>query len=611
MAYDGSIDLISGVRPKNGGGFPLVNAQDVYVNDDTRMSDVAEQFNGMQSALGFTGEASGYVERSLRPIKTVRKKMAHYDPNSTTRKWPDNIYLYGSSSFMACVFFDVVPGQTYYVTGASHSNSTEYPLCIMFNAEGIQVACAGTDQAAVYEDFQVNVPDSVTHMLVNKCISEQITPAVKERIPGTGVPIIDRFTSSMIEYDSRINDIEDTLDLSNSVQIGDSVVAEVVADGLWSISQDEPTYPSNPASTWLYAFFPVEPNSYYFVTCDSSGDPTNRPGGAFYDADDTVIDTFCNRSDYITMRDALITTPPGCVKILLNRAYTSYPLTCKKGYMASKDTGAVSVENSYNLNMADALLRLEKRNPVCFSPLDKGYVSFVWDDLWSDLDAVASLFETYNFPVCVSAIPDNIMRKCDGLSATRGNFTPGMNMIDVVNQIVSNGGEVLAHNTEVIGVESDRFDFDFMNRYYVRTKKDLTNLGYAVRGLIGSGGTAHDGSEVARQTKEQDLWMVGNYEYGTSGSLPQYYGLCQRTNINVPVSDTKAAILDAYTNHTWVKFMCHSYRYTGGGDAFVEADLIEVLDYCQSLGIPVVTYAYMFDHFATTELAEQIRILST
>lgn len=36
--YSGSIDLISGIRPKNNGKFPLVNAKDVQVdNDGTRL----------------------------------------------------------------------------------------------------------------------------------------------------------------------------------------------------------------------------------------------------------------------------------------------------------------------------------------------------------------------------------------------------------------------------------------------------------------------------------------------------------------------------------------------------------------------------------------------
>ena len=37
MAYSGTVDLISGIRPKNNGTFPLVNAHDVYVDDNTRL----------------------------------------------------------------------------------------------------------------------------------------------------------------------------------------------------------------------------------------------------------------------------------------------------------------------------------------------------------------------------------------------------------------------------------------------------------------------------------------------------------------------------------------------------------------------------------------------
>lgn len=37
--YSGSIDLVSGIRPKNNGKFPLVNAKDVQVDDDGKRLD--------------------------------------------------------------------------------------------------------------------------------------------------------------------------------------------------------------------------------------------------------------------------------------------------------------------------------------------------------------------------------------------------------------------------------------------------------------------------------------------------------------------------------------------------------------------------------------------
>ena len=46
MAYRGSIELVSGITPKNGGNFPLVNAEDVQVGDQesSRLSNVIQRY---------------------------------------------------------------------------------------------------------------------------------------------------------------------------------------------------------------------------------------------------------------------------------------------------------------------------------------------------------------------------------------------------------------------------------------------------------------------------------------------------------------------------------------------------------------------------------------
>ena len=50
MAYNGSVELISGIKPKNGGTFPLVNAQDVQVGEDgTRLPAKLEKITEVQS----------------------------------------------------------------------------------------------------------------------------------------------------------------------------------------------------------------------------------------------------------------------------------------------------------------------------------------------------------------------------------------------------------------------------------------------------------------------------------------------------------------------------------------------------------------------------------
>lgn len=50
MAYNGSVELISGIKPKNGGTFPLVNAQDVQVGEDgTRLPVTLAKITEVQS----------------------------------------------------------------------------------------------------------------------------------------------------------------------------------------------------------------------------------------------------------------------------------------------------------------------------------------------------------------------------------------------------------------------------------------------------------------------------------------------------------------------------------------------------------------------------------
>lgn len=34
ISYNGTIDLISGIRPKNGGSFPLMDAHDIQTQED-------------------------------------------------------------------------------------------------------------------------------------------------------------------------------------------------------------------------------------------------------------------------------------------------------------------------------------------------------------------------------------------------------------------------------------------------------------------------------------------------------------------------------------------------------------------------------------------------
>lgn len=90
MAYEGTIDLISGIRPKNGGTFPLVDAKDVRVTDDMRLPEALEQAaaGGVSSLVaaydtseaGYDAGQLCFYEGSVYQCVTPVAQGAEWDP---------------------------------------------------------------------------------------------------------------------------------------------------------------------------------------------------------------------------------------------------------------------------------------------------------------------------------------------------------------------------------------------------------------------------------------------------------------------------------------------------------------------------------------------------
>ena len=263
----------------------------------------------------------------------------------------------------------------------------------------------------------------------------------------------------------------------------------------------------------------------------------------------------------------------------------------------SIETGSAA----YSAKALDGVIYEAKKNPFAFKPFDKGYISFVFDDLPAEIDEIAAIFEEYNMPLCLAAIPDRLGYTSSGLTENKGSFTVGMRRGDVCTIVQNNGGEILAHNNEVINI-TNQFDYKFMYEHFVTTRSLLETDGYVIRGIIRSGGEGQ-----INKSAEIERWVTGCYEYGNYGYAPQHN--LERITINQPISDFKAAIDDAVSNKKWIRVMAHNYAY-GNGETFTSADdLRTILDYCESSGIGVVTYAHMIDTFRSSELENRIAAL--
>lgn len=70
--YNGTIDLISGIRPKNNGSFPLVDAKDIQTDDNgKRLNEVITEFEEALSEISQNAKAIpefDLTEMGLAPL---------------------------------------------------------------------------------------------------------------------------------------------------------------------------------------------------------------------------------------------------------------------------------------------------------------------------------------------------------------------------------------------------------------------------------------------------------------------------------------------------------------------------------------------------------------
>ena len=259
-------------------------------------------------------------------------------------------------------------------------------------------------------------------------------------------------------------------------------------------------------------------------------------------------------------------------------------------------TNQINITREMQSNIASALIREKNRNPFEFKTFDKGYISIVFDDLRNDIDLVASIFAEFNYPLCISAIPQHLNNMASGLKTASNGFETGMRMKAIMQKVVENGGEIFSHNIDVVTIEN-QYDYDFMYSYFTNNKKILTDNGFNVRGLIKAGGEG-----AIDKTTEIEKWLLLNYDYSNQGTAVNYSH--DRIYLNQPVNTIKNIISDAITNKKWIQLYGHTL--TGQEGYISESNLREILQYCKDNNVDIVTYSYIFDNYSSTKLENMI-----
>lgn len=549
------------------------------------IADAQSQTAKIQNIFGIEDGEIHQVDKVVRPDKHVPK-----DLYSITKK-----QVFVQHARYAYALYTVEPAQTYYITGSAHANSGEYPVGGFYDSDGELISMFGTNASEVYTKEPIQAPDNAATMAVNKTVQTQ-TIEVTIKVTLTGSPLIDSVIAQTEDISNRVDEFLEQYDKDNTPSIGpvitpDSIVERQIYDVI-SLT----TYGDK--SEYGHSFYTVTGGNKYFVTCVSASNATNFPGGAFYDADGNLLSSICDET-LTKYTDYLVTAPTAATKLVLNKNGGLDSVVCKVGVESVQKSAA---SKPYDLDMADALARLERKNPFQFTSFDNGYISFVFDDLTNDIDGIAATFEEFGIPICIAAIPEKLDNIASGLSETRGSYTPNMSMREVMHKAVGLGGEIMAHNSEVITAEN-QYDYEFMYSNVVNCKKTLEAAGFVPRGFIRAGG---EGAIVS--SAEVERWLIGNFEYSNQGISPQY--ALERVTINQSVNSIKTIIDSCKTNKTWVRFVCHGYAYGGGTTFTNENELREILTYAQNKGVGIVTYAHMFDNFGSTKLEELLNTIS-
>lgn len=471
-----------------------------------------------------------------------------------------------------------------------------------------QEATKGTEKSGIQVTIQ---PNSLVHISIRR-----LTEDTSE------IADIDEFLYNVWIKDETINDLNNDISIlnraKNSYLLSDEVKSSTVVSGTSYTGLFSQITLTGHSSYTGYSYLIIDsiPNDYKNSVLMVTGwIPTNQLDYGLaicLDENDRII--YTTNSEGLSAGSGYtrfgIPVSKDVDRIIINGKAGTSDFNPKCEYIVWDQTKPIAdiradiedlknrVSDDYSLNIAEALVREAKKNPFDFSDFDGAYITFVWDDLRSDIDKVAAIFAEYNFPIGVAAIPSNLTRVCNGLEEPSQGYTVGMTAKQVCDRVVTLGGEIMSHNSNVVNV-TNQYDYDFMYNYFIKTRKTLENNGYTIRGIIRAGG---DGA--ISHTPQIEKWLIGNYEYSNIGTAINYSQ--DRVNIGQGVAYIKTQIDNAIANNGWVKVMCHGLSSSTGSLAVSEADLRAMLDYCQSQNITVVTYAYMFDNFSSSTLLKNL-----
>lgn len=297
-------------------------------------------------------------------------------------------------------------------------------------------------------------------------------------------------------------------------------------------------------------------------------------GIVFLDGEDRLVSSYSFASS-TTFENQIILVPESAEKMHLS-LFAIQPYTIEKQVtLAGADLGKIS-KADYAEHSMEIINNLPKTAEGKVT-LDKAYITFVVDDCRTDLDQIADIFEQYNLPLCVAAVNKHLPFAASNKTET---------LLDVCKRIEQAGGELLAHDEEIL-TEELLSDYETMVKHFVKDKFQLLQHGFDVNGIILAGG---DGQVVG--SSSSDGWARAFYQYsdlyGEKKYGEPYYH--QRQWLGSYVNKYEQTIKTAIKEKKWIVFYFHDLSEVNAGK------LQEILSFVSEVSpkeAEVVTYKTM------------------
>ena len=217
-----------------------------------------------------------------------------------------------------------------------------------------------------------------------------------------------------------------------------------------------------------------------------------------------------------------------------------------------------------------------------WKPYDKGYVSFVIDDVYSETPQYIKLFQKYNMPMC-EAVP-----------AYKIVDSEGENPFQVkqwLTEIQNHGGEILAHNYTHTYFTPET-PASIVEEQFSKARKVWDASEYNVNGIIACNEAAN-GNPVKDYTVIGELASKYGYKYSNRYGVGEQYSSINRIWLNqTSLSQAKRTIESAIANKKWVVFAGHN-----SNDIKINV-LEEILKFIDATeGVECVTLKYMFETY--------------